>query len=312
MNILDALDDTLRTGGDIRPVAASFFQLAGEADVDTKEQMLASLHDRIADHPAERVAVLAILAGALVETGADPRNYPPAVFDHLVRLLDPITGPDDEREMPEAYFMLEKGAMACLSRSAELRRSLPQKPALVARLRRYQERYGFLGKMLQVLDDEPLVVIHVESERGFRFKMSGIADNFQLHLLLLGALAGDGPDRIAGVVPSREAIAESEDGEWGDSSVVSKWQLANWSALRHGRDIGHMDYKDTWIWNEGVPADIEPFEGTRVVLVGPTSFERSWPANRVFPGMVGRLDGPTRMPDGEVRALLSGMTPRLN
>lgn len=297
----------LASGADIRPVVGAFMGLARDSGDETKAQMLAAVEKRIAAHPAERIGFLAILAGAIVEMGGDPKDFPPSVFDRLAQYLETIEGPDDERELPEAYYLLEKGAMACLSRSAELRASLPQKPLLLSRIKRYQERYGFLGKMLNVLDGEPLVVLHPESGRGFRFTMSGIADNFQLHLLLHGALAGKGPDRIEGVVPSADALSQGSDGEWGQSSAHSKWQLANWFGLRPGGAIDREDYQRTWIWNEGTPSDIAAFEGTRVVLIGPSTIERSWNANRVFPGMVGKLEGPTRVAPDEVRSLLSRM-----
>ena len=44
-----------------------------------------------------------------------------------------------------------------------------------------------------------------------------------------------------------------------------------------------------WVWNEGVPADIPPFEGTRVVLLGPPPYDRSWNCVRKFPDMTGAL-----------------------
>ena len=308
MNVLDALDEALEKGDDIRPIVGAFMGLARDVDDATKGEMLASVEERIAAHPAERIGFLAILAGAIVEMGGNPKDFPRSVFDHLARCLETIESAEDERELPEAYYLLEKGAMACLSRSAELRATLPQKPVLLARIKRYQERYGFLGKMLNVLDDEPLVVLHPETTRGFRFTMSGIADNFQLHLLLHGKLAGKGPDRIDGVVPSADSLSQGSDGEWGQSSAHSNWQLANWFGLRPGGAIDREDYQRTWIWNEGTPSDIAPFEGTRVVLIGPSTIERSWNANRVFPGMIGRLEGPTPMAQVEVRGLLERMT----
>lgn len=59
--------------------------------------------------------------------------------------------------------------------------------------------------------------------------------------------------------------------------------------------------------NEGVPADIAKFEGVRVVLIGPGTIQRGWNAQRVFPGMVGKLGGPAVLPSDEVRRMLSAM-----
>lgn len=307
-SILKALDDSLRTGEGIREVVGAFYSLARSANDETRTQMLSSLDARFRAQSIDRVASVAVLAGALVELGADVREFPLAVFDYLLAQLDTIRGPDDETELPEAYYATERAAMACLSRSPELRSTLPQKPAIVAKLQRYQERYGFLGKMMQVLDDEPLVVLQPSTKRGFRFTMHGIADNFQLHLLLLGALAGKGID---GRAPSREALAAASDAlEVSEADVESGWQLANWFGLRPGGEIDSVDFRRTWIWNEGVPSDIAIFDGTRVVLIGPSTMQRSWNAQRVFPGMVGRLEGPVHLAEAEVVALLRNMEVR--
>ena len=307
-NILEALETALRTNDGIDRIVGAFFGLAKTVDAETKSRMLEALDGPLRAHPVERMGPVAMLAGALVEVGADPLRFPAAVFDLIVDELATIDVTDEDFELPEYFFSLERSAMACLSRSTELRRTLPQKAAIIAKQRRYQERYGFLGKMVRVLDDEPLVVIHPSTARGFRFRMHGIADNFQVHLLLLGALAGDGPDRIEGFVPSRATLAAASDGPGGDGgSAQSNWQLANWFGLRAGGEIDRADYHRTWIWNEGVPADIAVFEGTRVVLIGVSTIQRSWNAQRVFNGMHGRLDGPTQIAQEEVVALLEKM-----
>lgn len=308
-NILEALDEALRTGVDIQSVVGAFYSLAEQSDRATKDQMLESLDSRIREHPGERIGHVAMLAGALVELGADPLKFPAAVFDRLLGQLSQ-TDADSEADQPEWYYLLERAAMACLSRSEKLRRALPQKRAIVTNLRRYQERYGFLGKMIQVLDDEPLVVLHPKTGRGFRFRMHGIGDNFQLHLLLLAALAGDGPDRIEGIVPSPEAVAASTDGSVdGKLTAESNWQLVNHLGLLAGGEIDRQDYDRTWIWNEGVPADIPSFEGSRAVLIGTSTIQRSWNAQRVFPGMAGRLAGPVPMERAEAQAMLAKMLP---
>jgi hypothetical protein len=53
-----------------------------------------------------------------------------------------------------------------------------------------------------------------------------------------------------------------------------------------------------------VPADIPPFEGTRVVLLGPPPYQRSWNAGRRFADMAGDLRVERILTRGEVRELL--------
>lgn len=286
-SILEALDEALATGESVGNVISAFYGLAQSADGAERDAMLASLDQRVRSYPLDRIGKIALLAGAFVELGADASRFPLSVFDHLLLQLASIQGPDDGAELPEPYYQLERAAMAYLSRSAELRRALPQRSAILARLQRYDERYGFLGKMVQVLDDEPLLALHLPTKRGFRCTMRGIADNFQLHVLLLGALAAQGIDCQ---VPSIEALDAASDGtEPSDATVESSWQLANWFGLCADGTLGTSDQQSSWIWNEGVPADIASFDGIRVVLIGPSSYPRSWNAQRVFPNMIGGL-----------------------
>jgi hypothetical protein len=50
-----------------------------------------------------------------------------------------------------------------------------------------------------------------------------------------------------------------------------------------------VDAHGEWIYNEGVPSDILAVNGTRVVVLDPPSYERSFPAGRRFPLMAGSL-----------------------
>jgi hypothetical protein len=308
---LAALEAALRTGGDVGACIGPYYRVAVNANPATRSEMLAALDAPLREYPCERIGQVGILAGALVECGADPHAFPAAVFDRLLEQLGRIKDANDETELPEGYHLLERAAMACLSRSPELRAHLPQKAALLSKIQRYSEKYGFLGKMLAVLDAEPLLVLHPATQRGFRFEISGIADNFQLHTLLLGALAGDGPDRVPGERPAPESIRASSDGPLSEkvASVTSRWQLANWFGLREGGALDTKDYDRTWIWNEGVPADIAKLEGTRVVLIGPSTIQRGWNAGRVFSGMPGKLEPRGTLSAAEAGALLAKMLP---
>lgn len=296
--MLEALDEALSSGGQTDEVVRALFFEARSAGESEKNDLLASLDIRIRSYPPERIVCVAMLAGALVELGADVQKFPLSVFDHMLAHLDLIQGAEDETELPESYYALERAAIACLSRSAELRKNLPQKPFILAKLVRYQERYGFLGKMLQVLDDEPLLVLHPKARRGFRCMIHGVADNFQLHVLLLGALEGKG---VNGQLQSREALAAASDAsEPSEATAQSDWQLVNWFGLR----TGMVDH-ESWIWNEGVPADIATFDGLRVVLIDTSKIQRSWDAQRVFPGMIGRLANLVVLENAEADRLLN-------
>ena len=116
--------------------------------------------------------------------------------------------------MAEEFFRL--GLIAHLSRSKGLRAAARAQPELLEGTLRLDLVAGshrsFLATMLQILDDEPLLVLHVEQKKGFGVRISGIADNFQLHTLLAGAIIGR-PEKgwVEGKAPSRRAVAECRD-----------------------------------------------------------------------------------------------------
>lgn len=303
--LLAELDAATASGKDLGRAIHAFFEAAKGADASAHRDMLASLDARIRDAELASAAKLAMLSGAIIEVGGDPRAFPPAVFDRLLTLLDTVRDASDDVELPAPYYELERAAMACLSRSSELRRTLPQKKALVEATARSGERYGFLGKMVRVLDDEPLLVIHVSTGRGFSLRMSGLADNFQLHALLLAKLAGDGDDRIPGRVQDPAVEVASTKGGGADAQVTSDWQLANAAALVATDEFAAQAHRAHWIWNEGTPSEIESFEGVRLVLVGKSAILRSWSAGRIFNGLVATLVLERTLSAEEATAIIS-------
>ncbi|MFU0438066.1 hypothetical protein ACLZH7_06305 [Streptomyces sp. BG2AG] len=129
-----------------------------------------------------------------------------------------------------------------------------------------------LSYALQVLDDEPLVVLHRPSATGYLLRLSGIGDNFQLHTLLADALIGGG--HVAGRAPSPQEVAVCRETR-GQVETAGSFELV---APDGGR-----------LWNEGTPADIPVVDGVRLLVLDEPSYTRSWPAGRFFPGMRGDL-----------------------
>jgi hypothetical protein len=172
--------------------------------------------------------------------------------------------------------------------------------------------------MLQVLDDELLLVVHVEQRKGFDIRIAGIADNFQLHTLLAGAIIGSpAKGMVTGEAPSKRAVAECRDSavsHGGGDNVTGAFNLWNWSGLQPDGRLpdGQTEGSVHWIWNEGCPVDIVPFEGRRVVLLGPPPYARYWCAGRQFHGMVGELTVERRLSETEVVDWLNRLTRAAN
>lgn len=198
---------------------------------------------------------------------------------------------------------LSTAALAILSRSKALRAQFKANGDLVQAIARLAElglELPCFHEMVSILDDEELVALHPALARGYLIRIAGIGNNFQLHTLLADALIGNSEQGwLPGERPSPRVAALAKDApiEHPDKlpTAVGAFNLWNWTGLRTdgslpGGDEGQATDSEHWIWNEGIPADIVPFHGTRVVLIGPPPYARSWNSGRFFPAMVGELE----------------------
>src|SRR5207253_5340017 len=97
------------------------------------------------------------------------------------------------------------GVIAFLGRSKKARSEARSRPDLLALSGENDAALGgasFLTKILRVLDDEPLLVLHPGERKGYRLKMSGVGTNFELFILLADAVIGD---PRAGWLPGEKA-----------------------------------------------------------------------------------------------------------
>ncbi|MFI0966480.1 hypothetical protein ACH4S8_34570 [Streptomyces sp. NPDC021080] len=137
------------------------------------------------------------------------------------------------------------------------------------------QRAVWAGALTAVLDDEPLVVIDPRAHRGYALTMSGVGDNGQLHILLADRLVGDpGQGMVAGDRPARSWVeaATSGDPRLGtDDPAIRCFRL--------------FDGQGAYIGPEGVPADIGPLDGTRVLVLHPPNGTYMLGVGRVFEHM---------------------------
>ncbi len=162
--------------------------------------------------------------------------------------------------------------------------------------------------MIDVLDDEVLLVMHPELKLGYWVRIRGVADNFQLHTLLAGALIGDPfAGWIPGVPPDPRVAAAARDGPpAGDLVAEARFNLVGWRGLQSDGTLPTgLDGSEFWIWGEGIPADIERFQGTRVILLGPPPYPRTWSAERRFEGMHAEIEVMEMLPFDSVRDRLA-------
>ncbi|TNY38854.1 hypothetical protein [Thermomonospora catenispora] len=275
---------------------------------------LPAMAEGIAQAPPNLGCWLAVMAGAWVERGASPEPAGLAVIEtatgvaaaahEFANAWQKATGsepPDPEESGPSQEIVdtvgphLEDPVAAMLSWFAmpqftlSARTMLATSPmvrgavsdrerrsSVFAELEQYFAPAGWTAELLRVLDGERLLVLDRASRRGWTVTISGIGDNFQLHTLLGGALVGH-PDGLPGEAADPRWISCFTSGEVepGTPPVVGWWNL--------------VDAHGDWIWNEGVPADIPAVNGTRVVVLDPPSYQRSWNPGRRHPLMTASL-----------------------
>jgi hypothetical protein len=193
----------------------------------------------------------------------------------------------------ESWWALPQFAMAAstmLARGQAVRASVADrdlKISVVEQAARHCGQLEYVRDLLKVLDGERLLVLDRATGRGWTVVIGGIGDNFQLHTLLAHALIR--PGGIPGQAPDPRWVASStdQDVEPGTPAVAGAWNL--------------VDAHGSWIWNEGVPADIPAVGGTRIVVLDPPAYERTWSPGRRFPLMPGSLTVEGAHEPGELR-----------
>ena len=149
----------------------------------------------------------------------------------------------------------------------------------------HHEGGHWLALILSVLDNEPVLVIEPETQSGIRGRISGVVDNFQLNVLLMDAFPRSGMLSRRRVSKRVAEVARGEGPQQTEDTVTGVWNLYSWNAIDDGLqlpDPKDHSARDSWIWNEGMPADIPTFEGQRVILLGPASYPRTWQCQRMF------------------------------
>ena len=151
-----------------------------------------------------------------------------------------------------------------------------------------------------VLDDEPLIVLDPASGRGFRLTISGVGDNFQLHTLIADKVIGAPEDGlIAGLPPEPAWVAAATDGVHGPfdppAAICRRFRL--------------FDGRGGYVSPEGRPCDIEPLDGTRVVVLHPPLGNYGWQFGRSYEHMAPTVTLDRVLEPAEAARLLSRIAP---
>jgi hypothetical protein len=315
------------------------YRLASQVPVDERELALEALGPVLAGgHTAPGVtADLSVVAGAMVEMGTDPGGTGVEVM-RLLRSMgqgaavflyawdrtgggtppdpDEVTAAAEERVAAElgetaptatmcwwtirryglaAKTMLSESSVRQAMRSdAELRAELVAiSNQLSAALPEFEE----VRALLRMSEATSALVLDRASGRGFRVLFDGIGDNFQLHTLLADALVGEQGRGLAGERPDPRWTASFRDADPDpEARVVRGW----WNLVA---------VDGSWVWNEGVPADIPTVDGEHVLVLDEQPYARSWSAGRRHPHVRGWLEVESELAPEEVARWWSRTAP---
>ncbi|MBB6119906.1 hypothetical protein [Nocardiopsis algeriensis] len=302
------------------PAVHKVYTLASQVPAAERALALEALTPLLTgDHAAPGItADLSIVAGALVEMGTDPG---PAGIETLRRLRtmgkgalvftrawqrtgtdappdpDTVTADDEQRvtahlgdKAPRAtmcWWTIRRHGLAAKTMlcHSDVRAQLHADPDLHTELTDLSEQLGThlpefeeLGTLLAMDATTTALVLDRASGRAFRVRFDGIGDNFQLHTLLADALIGPQGRGLDGERPDPRWVSAFRDGEPDPQAhTVRGW----WNLVAHD---------GTWVWNEGVPADIPTLDGEHLLVLDELPYPRSWNAERRHPLVHGRLE----------------------
>jgi hypothetical protein len=327
--LVAALGSNTWTDGRAEQLIDTFGQTLGSATPAESRDALAVLAAGLNSLDPEPSGVASRIVGAMMESGHDPQPARAAMLGALQTTLPLVASmvdearadvgePDPELDLDDdaidewladqhahalnevagrrpralgAWQRLHEiwpGAIALLSVDPVARAEAAELAPVAEKIEEVHEAGGWLRAMLTVLDEEPYVAIEPATRTGIVGRMSGIVENFQLSTLLMDEFPRDEP-RV-----SKQAVAVARGGgpQQVDETITGVWNLYSYGALLPGGELpGGTDraYADSWIWHEGMPADIPVLDGHRVILLGPASSERTWPAQRMFLKLPARM-----------------------
>jgi hypothetical protein len=291
---------------DLEHATKGFLDDAATAPMGERNAALVTLAELIGMEDLRRARGIALLCGALVEGGCDPAPVGPALVDRLRGAFeDAATGNPRQGYAWQALDAFWRPAIAAISVSPEIRAAgrILREPA--EKVAGQSDAGYWIKTMYSVLEDEPVMAIEPGTGLGIVGRISGVATNFQLNILMMDAFPLAHPNAPRRVSQAAAEVAKGSGPQQIAETVTGTWDLHTWKGADAGRTL--RQGTDNWIWNEGTPSDIPLFEGRRVILLGPRSYLRGWQAARTFAKLPATLDVERAMTGEEIESCLNRM-----
>lgn len=162
--------------------------------------------------------------------------------------------------------------------------------------------------LLEILFEEPIVVIDVDNQVGFEGKMSGVSDNFQLQYLLMGMSELNEQPAIN---ENDLSVANGSGIHISNSILVGKWNMytheilnqEDWQEIKVG-PAKTFELQDFWIMGKDTPMDIPMHDGKRVILLGRCSNKQPAKLQRTFKNMKASVAVDKILTEEEINSIL--------
>lgn len=302
------------------PAVHKVYLLASQVPAFERELALEALNPLLSqDHTTPGItADLCVVAGALVEMGTDPGPTGVQVLNRLHTMgkgalvflhawqrtgQDPPPDPDAVTAKAETRVSTELGPKApsatmcwwtirrhglaakTMLSQTNVRSHLRGDPSLHAELVALTNQlsaslteFDQIRALLRMAEATSALVMDRHSKRAFRVLFDGIGDNFQLHTLLANALIGPNGQGLNGQPPDPRWVASYQDGPVDPNAQTVR---GCWNLVAHD---------GTWVWNEGMPAEIPTIDGEHILILDEQPYPRSWNAGRRHPHVHGWVE----------------------
>ncbi|EFC37551.1 predicted protein [Naegleria gruberi] len=243
-------------------------------------------------------------------------NYASNTFLLVDQFGDRIP-PQILKQYEDALRRIELSLVATSSRSEKVRAAMRAHP----KFNEFQEltaanrwEYKFLFFATNILENEDIIVIHPLENWGVEMRIDGVTSNWSLHVLMAHYLKQHNPSLAIKAPPKKQVdclLGEGSSMVGGSMSWV--YECYNWTGIDRiplnssdsecfSKSLNHK------VWGEGVPCDIMKFEGKRIILLGPLSYNRSMSASRDFESQKASLTILRDLSNEEIQQLLSKLT----
>jgi hypothetical protein len=169
--------------------------------------------------------------------------------------------------------------------------------------------------LLTVADEEVVLAVHPAARVGVRVLLRGVADVYQLHVLLADAMAGD-PARglLPGRRPDPRVVDAYRDAEPHPAAAETpaRFQLFHPAGLLpDGTLPAGFTGTDHWYWGPESPTALPRENGERVVVLGEPVYAGTWAVRRRYRRLPGEADRLEVLSRADVDRWLTARCPRL-